>query len=117
MKIIPDLGYLADLVAIELHHIGIVRCHRFLSGFSGATFSGRLTRRAFRRCWPTKPRWTVCCYCVNGDMKHAQSTADRYRAIKRTSSLDFKANTHPFKHETDLQRLEAALENAGILVH
>ncbi|MFK7861507.1 MAG: hypothetical protein AB8B64_22005 [Granulosicoccus sp.] len=50
-------------------------------------------------------------------MKHAQSTADRYRAIKRTSSLDFKANTHPFKHETDLQRLEAALENAGILVH
>lgn len=61
--------------------------------------------------------WLACCYAVKGDTKSAKTTADRYRTSIRTSTVQYNANTRPFKHDADLQRLEAAMQRAGIVCH
>lgn len=57
--------------------------------------------------------WLTCCQAIKGDAEQC-ATAERYRASIQSSSMRYKARNRPFQHDADTQRLETAMQKAGI---
>ena len=61
--------------------------------------------------------WLACCYAMQGDMDGAEVASGLFRAGLGTVSQGYQVNTRPFRREADLQRLETAMQHAGISWH
>jgi predicted Zn-dependent protease len=58
--------------------------------------------------------WLACSQAIIGDAEH-YATAEKYRASVQTSSVRYEARARPFKSDADMKRLEAAMQNAGVI--
>ncbi|GGA34345.1 hypothetical protein GCM10011498_39360 [Amylibacter cionae] len=58
--------------------------------------------------------WLACCQAIIGDAEH-YTTVERYRASVQISSVRYEARARPFKDDADMRKLEAAMQNAGII--
>ncbi len=58
--------------------------------------------------------WLACSQAIIGDPEHS-ATAEKYRASVQTSCSQYSANARPFQNDTDMKRLEAAMQNTGII--
>jgi DNA-binding CsgD family transcriptional regulator/tetratricopeptide (TPR) repeat protein len=58
--------------------------------------------------------WLACCHAMKGDPDRVEATAARLRDAYANSARKYQVNTRPFRHAADLQRLESAMQRAGI---
>jgi tetratricopeptide (TPR) repeat protein len=61
--------------------------------------------------------WLACCQASTGDTASAEATAKRLRDGFATALRRYLVTARPFRNSADMQRLETAMQRAGIDLH